>query len=202
MCAVLGTMGALRLTLRCADARDYPAIIGLIEAARRWLRTKNTDQWLQPWPSEEDRHHRIRAALQEGKTWVAWDGNALVATITADVSDSGVWPEKMLAEPAVYISRLIVSRRYAGRGVGAWLLDWAGLRARSQYGAQWMRVDVWTTNQALHEYYEQQGFAAWGYCETIPDYPSAKLFQKPTAGITLPATPLFEEVTSGEVASG
>jgi GNAT superfamily N-acetyltransferase len=195
-------MGALRLTLRRADARDYVAIIGLIEAARRWLRTKNTDQWLQPWPSEEDRHHRIRAALQVGKTWVAWDGNTLVATITADDADTGVWPEEMVAERAVYVSRLVVSRRYAGRGVGGGLLDWAAIRARSLYGALWTRVDVWTTNQALHKYYEQQGFTHWGYCETIPDYPSAKLFQKPTAGITMPATPLFQEVPSGEIASG
>lgn len=196
MCAVLGTMGELRLTLRRAEARDYAATMGLIEAARRWLRTKNTDQWAQPWPSEEDRSHRIRAALQAGKTWVAWDGHTAVATITADAEDSGVWPKEMLAEPAVYVSRLVVSRRYAGLGLGAGLLDWTALRARRLYDARWMRVDVWTTNGALHDYYELQGFKPCGLCETIPNYPSAALFQKPTAGITMPPTPLFREASS------
>jgi GNAT superfamily N-acetyltransferase len=192
-------MSVLRLTLRRAELHDYAATIGLIEAARSWLRTKNTDQWAQPWPSEEDRSHRIRAALEAGKTWVAWDGHTAVATITADAEDSGVWPTEMLAEQAVYVSRLVVSRRYAGGGLGAALLDWTAIRARDLYGARWMRVDVWTTNRALHSYYLRQGFVASGLCDTIPDYPSAALFQKPTDWITMPESPLFREVPSWQV---
>ena len=43
------------------------------------------------------------------------------------------------------------------RSVGA-AVDWAGASAREQYQARWVRVDVWTTNHALHQYYRQQGF--------------------------------------------
>ena len=56
------------LALRRAGEHDHHTVIGLIEAAADWLRTKNTDQWAQPWPSEEDRNHRIRQDLIAGET--------------------------------------------------------------------------------------------------------------------------------------
>lgn len=183
-----------RLTLCRASAGDFGAVIGLIEGARRWLRTKNTDQWLQPWPSEEDRGHRIREALQAGKTWIVWDGHTAAATITAQSEDNGVWSKQMLADPAVYISRLVVSRSYSGQGLGARLLDWAAVRARHEYGARWIRVDVWTTNTALHGYYVQRGFEHCGFCESIAGYPSAALFQKPTDEVLEPDSPPFRVI--------
>jgi GNAT superfamily N-acetyltransferase len=170
------------LTLRRAGERDQGVIIGLIDAAAYWLRTKNTDQWAEPWPSEEDRHHRIRRDLLAGKTWIAWNGRSPVATITADSKDSEIWPRRARRERAVYVSRLVVSRDQAGQGIGAALLDWAGATAQRRYGARWIRVDVWTTNHALHAYYLRQGFEFYGYCEQADHYPTAALFQKPTAG--------------------
>ncbi len=53
-------------------------------------------------------------------------------------------------------------------------------------------MDVWTTNTQLHDYYCRQGFEFCGFCETIADYPSAALFQKPIDQITPPPTPLFQ----------
>lgn len=168
------------LALCRAGPHDFPAVIGLIENARKWLRTKNTDQWSQPWPSEEDRSHRIREGLEGGKTWIVWNGRRPAATITATGEDNGVWPKEMRSDRSVYVSRLVVSRRYAGQGLGARLLDWAAMRARREYGALWIRVDVWTTNTALHGYYKRQGFVFCGFCESIDGYPSAALFQRPT----------------------
>jgi hypothetical protein len=60
-------MGELPLVLGRSHERDHDAIIGLIDAAAEWLRTKNTDQWAQPWPSEDDRNHRIRRDLIAGR---------------------------------------------------------------------------------------------------------------------------------------
>ena len=170
------------LTLRCAGERDQRVIIGLIDAAADWLRTKNTDQWEQPWPSVEDRRHRIHRDLLAGKTWIAWDGKRPAATLTMATRDSHIWPKDARKERAVYVSRLVVSRDYAGQRLGANLLDWAGVRARKQYEARWIRVDVWTTNKALHAYYQQQGFGFYGYCDD-DGYPSAALFQKSTTSI-------------------
>ena len=188
-------MGRLELVLRRAGTHDYGAISGLRTEARQWLRTQSTDQWAKPWPSEAAREQRMLGAIRAGRTWVAWDGAVPVATITASPNHHEIWPEKNRRDPAVYIRRLVVSRdrKYAGQGLGAQLLDWAGLRAKREYGARWVRADVWTTNTKLHRYYRDQGFAFCGFSDLIADYPSAALFQKPVGEIKPLESPLFRE---------
>lgn len=193
-------MGGLRLLLRQAGAEDAEAIRNLVAEASRWLRTKGTDQWAVPWPDENGRNERIARAIEAGRTWIAWDGDHPVATLTASPNHHGIWPERLQRDPAVYIRRLTVSRRYAGMGLGSQLMDWAGLRASREYGARWIRVDVWTTNTGLHDYYRRQGF---GYCGLSPEpgYPSAALFQKPVEAIEPPGELLFHE-DAGRTAGG
>ncbi|HXZ73043.1 MAG TPA: GNAT family N-acetyltransferase [Streptosporangiaceae bacterium] len=183
-------MGELPLALHRATLRDHDVIIELINAAADWLRTKNTDQWAQPWPSEEDRNHRIRQDLIAGKTWIAWEGGTAAATITADPAENPIWPAQTRRDPAVYVCRLVVGRAFSGRGLGAALLDWAGLRAQQSYEVRWIRVDVWTTNTALHAYYKRLGFESCGFSEAS-GYPSAALFQKETGRIRPPGQALF-----------
>jgi GNAT superfamily N-acetyltransferase len=186
-------VGPPALELCRADETDHDVIVGLIEAAARWLRcTKDTDQWAQPWRSEEDRSNRIRRDLTAGKTWVLRDGGIAVATVTADPEDYPIWPPAQQRELAVYVRRLVVSRDHAGRGIGSRLLDWAGLTARRGYGARWIRVDVWRTNRELHAYCEREGFRFCGM-STDPDYPSGALFQKPTEQIQPLWPRLFRE---------
>src|ERR1700687_4877963 len=102
-------MGDFAVVLRRAGARDLHVIVGLIDTAADWLRTKNTDQWAQPWPSEEDRSHRILRDLRARKTWIAWAGGSPAATITADPRDNPIWPIETRQERAVYVCRLVVS---------------------------------------------------------------------------------------------
>jgi ribosomal protein S18 acetylase RimI-like enzyme len=188
------SMGDSPLVLRHATEHDHKVIIQLIDRAAEWLRTKNTDQWAQPWPSVEDRSHRILRDLRLAKTWIAWDGGTPAATITADSADRPIWPAEMLRDRAVYVCRLVVSRSHAGQGLGAALLDWAGLRAMRRHGARWVRVDVWTTNKALHAYYRRQGFESCGLSAAIDHYPSAALFQKATDRIKPTGRTLFRLV--------
>ena len=186
-------MSYLPLELRRAGENDHDAIVGLIDAAAEWLRlTKDTDQWAMPWRSEEDRSNRIQRDLMTGRTWLLRYHSMAVATITADPEDYPIWPPERQREPAVYVRRLVVSRELAGRGLGRTLLDWAGLTARRDYGAQWIRVDVWRTNKELHAYYERQGYLSCGM-SADPDYPSGALFQKSTEQLEEPEPPLFCE---------
>lgn len=187
-------MGQLPFALRRASAADYKAVHGLLREASQWLESKDTDQWRRPWPDEKGRNERVMRAIKAGRTWIAWDGTRAVATLTASPNHHMIWPEENGHEPAVYVRRITVSRddRYAGRRLGGQLLDWAGLRAKHDYGARWIRVDVWTTNIKLHNYYLDQGFQYCGLCP-IPGYPSAALFQKSVAEIKPTDAPLFQE---------
>jgi GNAT superfamily N-acetyltransferase len=182
------------LLLRRATEFEYGGILELIASAGEWLRSTGTDQWMAPWPSESERRERVLAAIQAGRTWVAWDGNRLAATVAVSPNDHDIWPAESRRDPAVYVRRLVVDRNHAGRGLGAQLLDWAGLRASREYGARWIRVDLWTTNTRLHDYYRRHGFESCGFCQTIADYPSAALFQKRIDQIGRPEVRLFREV--------
>ncbi len=172
------------LHVRPAGLADMQTILGFIDEASAWLPMKNTDQWAKPWPNRELRDHRVRRGLEAHRTWIVEDCGVPVATISCRPdANPELWTEPgELGEPAVYVSRLIVKRSHAGRDIGTELLDWAGWWAAVQYQAVWIRIDVWTTNSALQNYYEKRGFERLRYCMQV-DYPSACIMQKPTEGI-------------------
>jgi GNAT superfamily N-acetyltransferase len=183
-----------------ASAAHLDVVLGLIEEARAWLGAKETKQWATPWPTREARDARVLAGLNNGKTWIVWDGDTPAATVTiATRANQAVWSKPAcecdLAERAVYAHRLITARNYSGRGLGAELIDWAGLRGRREYGAKWVRIDVWNSNHALHGYYQERGFEPCGTCAD-PSYPSGALFQKPVSAIVEPSFPWFTEISA------
>jgi predicted N-acetyltransferase YhbS len=188
--------------VRPAADDDRDAIIGLIDEAARWLqRTKKEDaagQWVRPWPNERDRDKRIVQGIRSRSTWMVEYNGTLAGTITYRKQGSKkLWYRRELAEPSVYISRLIVSHKFAGRRIGAALIDWAGMNGMAAWKAEWVRVDVWTDNLLLHGYYKEQGFDHVRTCafEDPWEYPSAALFQKPTADIGKVTGVSFEKVS-------
>jgi ribosomal protein S18 acetylase RimI-like enzyme len=186
-------MGHVRLVLRRASLDDVEAVRSLLREASRWLGTKNIDQWAVPWPDENGRNTNVKQAIRAGRTWIVLDNESrAAATLTASPNHHGIWPEPDGLEPTVHVRRITVSRQFAGRGLGSQLLDWAGLSANRDYGARWIRVDVWTTNVKLHDYYRRQGFTFCGV-SPILGYPSAALFEKPIDQISGLQDPLFRE---------
>ena len=180
-----------------ATAGHLPVVLGLVNEASEWLRARETNQWAAPWPPRETRDKRILTGLQNEKTWIVWDGDIAAATVTiASKPNPDVWQNPActcdLSEKAIYVHRLITARSYAGTGLGTELINWAGLRGKHRNRAKWIRIDVWTSNEALHAYYENIGFERRGNCPD-PSYPSGALFQKPIAAIPEPARPQFTE---------
>jgi GNAT superfamily N-acetyltransferase len=180
------------LAVRRAEPAHLDAIIGLIDEAAEWLRTKDTDQWAQPWPSRTDRDGRVQLSLRQGKTWICWDETIPAATLTADLDDDPYWASEQVrpSRRAIYVHRLVVARRYAGMHLGSSLLDWAGRTGWLAHGARSVRVSAWTSNRALHRYYEHQGFAPRGY-HADDGYPSAARYEKLTSVIPFTWPPLF-----------
>ncbi|MEW2358543.1 GNAT family N-acetyltransferase [Spirillospora sp. NPDC029432] len=174
----------VRFRLCPASPGDLPSVLDLIDSAAGWLRTKGTTQWQRPWPDREQRDQRVLDALERGQTWLLMEEAAPVATVTLTRTPNvALWTARQRAQPALYLHRLVVDRGRAGLGIGAHLLDWAGVRAREWYGARWLRIDVWTDNYALHRYYRERGFKRLRQSPGIPDYPAGALFQKDTASI-------------------
>jgi hypothetical protein len=120
---------------------------------------------------------------------------AQAATITITrFAKPEVWTPEEAAEPALYAHKVTVDRAYGGQG-WAELLDWAGTNAAGE-GADWLRVDVWTTNERLQHYYLRQGFT---YVRTVvlPHNPSGALFQRPAQRVPTPHHPEVEAASNG-----
>jgi GNAT superfamily N-acetyltransferase len=187
------------LRIRRAAADDMETIIELIDDARAWLPGKGTDQWAEPWPNPAARDARVLRDLKAGRTWlVEEDDEAPVATVTCnDKGNRRLWTPKEQLVNAVYMARLIVRRSRAGEGIGEALVNWTGSRGVRCWSAKWIRIDVWTTNEALHNYYEKRGFQHYKVCEFKESeyYPSAALFQKTTAEIDPESVARFHELT-------
>jgi GNAT superfamily N-acetyltransferase len=164
-----------------ATRTNLRIVLSLIDEAAVWLQAKDTDQWSAPWPNRRIRDGRVRRDLQSGRTWIVWDGLIPAATVTLSSQvPREIWQEAEadLSEPAVYLDHLVVARDYAGRGLGAQLVDGVGLSAHSEYGAKWIRINILATNAALHQYFKITGFEPCGF-SVDPGYSSGVLFQKP-----------------------
>jgi GNAT superfamily N-acetyltransferase len=170
---------------------DLDKIIGLVREAADWLGSEGIDQWQEPWPDRAGQRERILNDLFKGKTWLVRDGKFTAATVTIDpdepldAEEHPVWPPEENQRPVLYVRRVIVSRRYARLGLGASLLDWAANVAKRDHGAELIRIDVRTTNQKLHAYYEGQRFARCPDPQGLGDYPSQALFQR---GVDVPGS--------------
>ena len=195
-------VGTYPFALRLAAPGDLSEVHGLVREAVAWLREcKHTDQWARPWPDQAGRKERIQNDLLEGKTWLVWDDDTVAGTITIDTEEpiaahaQPIWPVHKRHELALYVRRVIVSRSYAGIRLGAGLLDWASDVAKRDYGAKLIRLDVWTTNLKLHEYYVGQRFTR---CEgrdprELDNYPSQALFERAVDQAGSDYTELFTE---------
>lgn len=196
------SVGRYPFVLRLATPGDLDEVRELVREAAGWLRaSKDTDQWATPWPDLTGHIERIRNDLLKGKTWLVWDGAATVATITVDtegplaLNEQPIWPAEKYRDPALYVRRVIVRRRYAGLGLGSAMLDWAADLARRDYEAALIRIDVWTTNLDLHAYYKRQQFTPCNGRDPqeLGDYPSQALFER-EAGLSGSAyTAMFVE---------
>ena len=177
-------MGRYLFVLRHAGPGDLEKVVGLVRDAADWLRSKGIDQWQKPWPDRAGQRERILNDLFKGKTWLLRDGRNIAATITIDpdepldLNERPVWPSDKSQKPALYVRRVIVSRRYARHGLGAALLDWAADMARRDHRAELIRIDVRTTNWKLHAYYERQRFTRCPDPQGLGDYPSQALFER------------------------
>ncbi|MGB8940642.1 MAG: GNAT family N-acetyltransferase [Streptomyces sp.] len=141
----------MRISL--AEPGDLTKLLAFREEAARWLSELGTDQWSRPYPAD-----RLLVTIESGTVFMVRDGETTAATITLTAeAEEGLWTEEELSEPSLFVNKLTVARTHAGQNLGGRLLDWAGDRA-FRSSVKWLRLDAWTSNDALQRYYVHQGF--------------------------------------------
>ena len=142
------TGSAAALALVPAGPGDIETVRSLLEEVSAWLLAQGVRQWPASFADEW-----FVPALEAGHTWLATREGELVATITLQWDDELVWGPR--PPEAGYVHRLAVRRGAAG--VGAELLAWAEQETRAS-GRALLRLDCWSENARLREYYESHGF--------------------------------------------
>ncbi|MGW7307393.1 GNAT family N-acetyltransferase [Streptomyces sp. NPDC054835] len=141
------------MIVESANPDDLSRLLAFRAEAASWLTKAGTDQWQRPYPAD-----RLLATIEAGVVFMVRDGAETAATITlTPEAEEGLWTERELDEPSMFVNKLTVARSHASQDLGGRLLDWAGDRAHRS-GAVWLRLDAWTTNTKLQDYYLRHGF--------------------------------------------
>ncbi|MEV7940860.1 GNAT family N-acetyltransferase [Kitasatospora sp. NPDC088264] len=138
-----------------AGIEDLPRLMRFRTDTAAWLATLGSDQWSTSFPGDH-----IARSIEAGEVFVVRETPTadLAATITLDTAaDPLLWTPEERKVGSLYVHKLTIDRQHAGVNLGARLLNWAGDQAFHR-GAKWLRLDAWTSNVRLHQYYVEQGF--------------------------------------------
>ena len=146
--------------------------MALWNEAKHWLASKGLDQWQYPI-----KMHNVYRAIETGTCWLVEPSHGpAIATVTLDAhADPSLWRSDEQPDLAFYVHRLVVRRSEAHHHLGADILDWASDQVRTA-DRKFLRLDAWTNNVALHDYYQHLGFRL----VRIVDHPSGSgaLFER------------------------
>lgn len=169
----------MTIVLRQATLGDLGLICRLRVQRTAWLTARGSDQWTvagRGLPIEIFAR-AVGRSLDAGETWIAEIAGEPAGTITVnDRADTGLWSPWEL-DDAVIVHFMIVDLRFAGQHVGHHLLAHAGTLARQQQ-REWVRLDAWTTNTCLHDYYRSAGFRLVRIAGPPAQGPSRALFER------------------------
>lgn len=159
---------------------DVAAALTLLDGATAWLVSLGrTGQWgTEPHSTNPRRIAQMTGWAETGRLHLARIGGQVAGALAVGDAMPYVPPAK---EPELYVNLLVTARAYAGRGVGARLLDHAREIARER-GAHLLRVDCYAgDDRALVRYYERQGFTATDPF-TVGEWPGQVLEERLRSG--------------------
>ncbi|RXZ80978.1 GNAT family N-acetyltransferase [Paenibacillaceae bacterium] len=160
-----------------ASTADEPQIRTLILEAARWLQSKGSRQWGKLLAGQDDHDLTGAIARNEVILFTSVEGNEIVGSVIFQQQpsswDRNLWgldnTEQLLTptdKSAVYLHRLVISRSYAGQGLGRDILTWAETGVHF-HGKNCIRLDCIASSTALNTLYKQCGFA---YCGETGGY--------------------------------
>ncbi|KAJ7156888.1 acyl-CoA N-acyltransferase [Mycena crocata] len=147
---------------------DFERFFATCNTCVEWLASKGLEgQWgAEPWNDDKKEKIRAKMPVEDAKGMRRWiaeiDGEPAgyldVAPFRPDYLP--VAPQDKPGKE-FYVKTLVVDRKFAGRGVGEFLLGFAKKLAVEEK-AEWFRLDCWRGppgKDGLVRYYERNGFS-------------------------------------------
>jgi GNAT superfamily N-acetyltransferase len=142
------------MMVRLATEADVPSVAAMLDEATLFVRSKGSDQWPVPFPQDE-----LRRRVAGGELYVVEVGREPAATFTLLLEDPFFWGER--PPDAVYLHKLAVRRDFAGRKLGARIVEWIVSDAAGR-GREFVRLDCQRDLPGIRAYYERLGFELRG----------------------------------------
>jgi RimJ/RimL family protein N-acetyltransferase len=98
----------------------------------------------------------VNKEIEEGRLWKITETGQIANIFSVTYSDPILWLEKS-NDPAMYIHRIVTNPDFRGRGYVPAITEWARGHAREK-DLQFVRMDTWSDNQKLLDYYRNCGF--------------------------------------------
>lgn len=136
-----------------AKKEDFQTVFKILEESSRWLLSKGNRQWPAEWIQRKK--PEIEHAVASGLFSCVTINDEVVAVVELLSAPEKIW--KYDDSKAMYIHKLAVSRKYAGKGVGKSLLEEIAKTEFSK-GVKALRLDCVAENKGLRRYYESFGF--------------------------------------------
>ncbi len=146
------------VTYRAAEEGDLPAILEIVQYARRTLKKQRVDQWQGVYPDEA----AFRADLARGECFVVLHGEEIAAFFTlslreeacyAEITD-GKWTEGMAY---CTLHRASVAKDYRGSGMAEKLIGCVEQQARA-FGLRCIRTDTHKKNKPMQRLLRESGY--------------------------------------------
>lgn len=166
------------MKIRNATASEVDLIAQWRAERAAWLARKGRDQWGNAGLRDNAFLERVTSSIKAGETWMLTKAGEPIGTIAIDQwSDPGLWSADEMSD-ALFLHRLISPLASSGHDVAGPLVSHAlGLAAQQQ--KRFLRLDAWSTNTGLHQFWVRQGFE---HLRTVPRVASGALFQRPVYG--------------------
>lgn len=102
----------------------------------------------------------IEKEIEEKRQWKIIENNQVACIFATTFNDPLIWKEKD-KEPSVYIHRIATDPLFRGNGYVKHIIAWAKEFAKSN-GRRFIRMDTWSSNEKLNNYYIRCGFTHLG----------------------------------------
>jgi GNAT superfamily N-acetyltransferase len=143
----------MEIDIRTAAENDLNDVSEVLQQAARWLEAKG-----QPlWTLSEVAPDKLLPDVLAGRYVIARDPQgAPVGAFKLHEDEPEMWPD-VPAEESLFLHKMALVRREAGKGLAQALIAWA-IREAKLRGKRYLRLDFLADRPKLRSVYEQCGF--------------------------------------------
>jgi GNAT superfamily N-acetyltransferase len=148
-----------------AQPSDAAVVEAMLVEASRWVDALGEVMW----EAGELLPAHIGAEVAAGQFRLAMADGEPAGAIRFQLEDTLFWPDLPPDHTSAFVHRLVVARRYRGKGISTALLQWAVDHARA-LGRTDLRLDCDKSRPKLMALYERFGFQLHSFRQVGPYY--------------------------------